>query len=157
MDTQNDNFEERLAGGLKDLYAAPKFPGDDARILAAARSAGEAALRGHGRGRWRWQVGFGIAAAVALAAGLYWSEFRNGSAGVPSAAPPAALAASYTHTGDIRDAYFVARQLKRHQTLAAGWDSNGDGVVDQKDVQALALAAVRLPPEGLPELKGEVR
>jgi hypothetical protein len=153
-----DKFESQLRSELKQLFAGPahgRSAEQDAQLLAAARSAGEATVRGHGR--WRWRVGLGIAAAVAVAAGVLWSEmFRLKDVERPAAAP-AAVATSYQHTGDIRDAYFVARQLKQHRALEAGWDANRDGVVDQKDVQALALAAVKLPPEGLPALKGEVR
>ncbi|HVS72495.1 MAG TPA: hypothetical protein VHQ47_14665, partial [Phycisphaerae bacterium] len=52
----------------------------------------------------------------------------------------------YVRTGDIRDAYFVARELAAGDGGAVrGWDQNGDGVVDDGDVKALAMAAVRLP------------
>jgi hypothetical protein len=151
MNGQDDKFESRLSAELKCLYAGPRARGEDEAILAAARSAGEAAVRGRG---WRWRVGVGLAAAVAIAAGVMGVE-RFGRQARPAAAPSmeaAATPAPNAPTGDIRDAYTVARGLKEGKILGAMWDNNGDGVVDQKDVQALAVAAVRLPVE-----KGEVR
>jgi hypothetical protein len=50
---------------------------------------------------------------------------------------------------DILAAFDLARRLeaatKRHETLSRQWDINGDGVVDQRDVDALAQQAVALP------------
>ena len=143
MSNAPDNFEQKLAAELKRLYAAPPMADRDEQILSAARSAGEAAVRG----RWKWRVGLGLAAAVVLAAGIMWAEFYRGRT-----PPPAAMPAAFARTGDIRDAYYVARQLKQHATPASIWDTNGDGIVDDKDVQSLALAAVHLPVE-----KGVVR
>jgi hypothetical protein len=157
MTQPSDNFERKLAGELKGLYGAPeRARAGDAQILSAARAAGEASVRG----RWRWRVGLGLAAAVAVAAGVMWGDFfGHGNVAMPARSPAAPQAdrameahAPAARTGDIQDAYFVARELKQHHSLPILWDSTGDGLVDQNDVQALAVAAVRLPVE-----KGEVR
>jgi len=152
MTQPRDPFEERLGAELKRLYQGPVARADDDAVLSAARSAGEAAVRGGGR--WKWHVGLGMAAAVAIAAGVMWSQLYGPREPAQTHAPePSAPAAAMPgRTGDIRDAYLVARSLKEGKALGQMWDSNGDGVVDQKDVQALAVAAVRLPAE-----KGEVR
>ena len=133
MVERDDNLElpEGLRRDLSTLYGARKAaPAErDVEILAAARRAG----RGYG-GRWRMMVGTGIAAAVALAIGIAWDQYGSRNE-------------SYARTGDIRDAFYVARQIKAHRALPASWDANGDGVVDEKDVQMLALAAVKIGGE----------
>jgi hypothetical protein len=49
---------------------------------------------------------------------------------------------------DILDAFALARQLKQSGTTSLKWDVNGDGVVDERDVTALAARAVRLVEGG---------
>ncbi|QOV88910.1 dockerin type I domain-containing protein [Humisphaera borealis] len=44
---------------------------------------------------------------------------------------------------DILDAFTVARGVKTGKT-AASWDANGDGVIDQRDVDQIAAIAVRV-------------
>jgi hypothetical protein len=44
----------------------------------------------------------------------------------------------------ILDAFALARHLKAGDAMQAEWDTNHDGVVDRKDVDALAMAAVRV-------------
>ena len=45
---------------------------------------------------------------------------------------------------DILDAFALARQLDSDVVPTHG-DFNGDGIVDRADVDAIAMAAVRLP------------
>ncbi len=45
---------------------------------------------------------------------------------------------------DIVDAYVLARHVARQGGLERRWDANGDGIVDQQDVDAIAQLAVRL-------------
>jgi hypothetical protein len=63
-----------------------------------------------------------------------------------SKARPTASGMSLTHSGpvDILDAFALAHQLKSGAVPKAGWDVNGDGVVDQRDVATLAAQAVKL-------------
>jgi len=49
---------------------------------------------------------------------------------------------------DIFDAFSLARQLERGQKLDPRWDFNGDGVVDRRDVEAMARQAVKLEKGG---------
>ena len=118
-----DPFENRLQRELKSMFAPPTPMGNarDNVILAAAHHAGTAASR------WKYRVAWamGVAAALSVTAGLLWPR-------------------PYERIGDIRDAFYVAREIKTHQTLDKTWDTNKDGVVDEKDVRALALAAVKL-------------
>lgn len=45
---------------------------------------------------------------------------------------------------DILDAFTLARQIENTSHTETNWDMNGDGRVDQSDVDIVALAAVRL-------------
>jgi len=49
---------------------------------------------------------------------------------------------------DILDAFALARQLKQGGARNLQWDVNGDGVVDERDVAAIAARAVRLEQGG---------
>jgi hypothetical protein len=144
MREHEDEFQlpRELQEELRGLYGSARGMNErDAEILSAARQAGEAALTR--RRYWRRMGAVGMAAAVALVAGLLWRQIPGG--GVATEKP-------YARTGDIRDAYYVARQLKAAHTsgtptpqaLEGQWDANRDRVVDEKDVRVLALAAVKL-------------
>ena len=147
-----DELPEGLREELRGLYSPPtRMPaGRDEGILAAARRAG-----GGRRIGWKRAVGMAMAACVAVAGTLFVMEW--GWRGERGEAKPAAsaIAAGYVRTGDIRDAFYLARELakespdgkKRGAGLPAFWDANRDGVVDQGDVNALAVAAVALPVE----------
>jgi len=45
---------------------------------------------------------------------------------------------------DILDAFRLARDIESRGQADTKWDLNGDGVVDRKDVDVVAVAAVRL-------------
>jgi hypothetical protein len=49
---------------------------------------------------------------------------------------------------DILDAFALARQLKQGGAKNLQWDVNGDGVVDERDVAAIAARAVKLERGG---------
>ena len=136
MGSMDEEFRlpEPLQRELRGLFAPGAFPAErDGRILAAARHAQSAnAVR-----RWRWAA-VGVAAALALATSLWWLP-RGQSVGQGGTA--------YARSGDIRDAYYVARHLQKHEALEPGtWDVNRDGHVDEQDVQALVLVAVKVTP-----------
>ena len=46
---------------------------------------------------------------------------------------------------DILDAFALARHLEHVQSVETNWDVNQDGRLDRADVNAVAMAAVRLP------------
>jgi len=154
MDKRSDSTDlpAALERELRQLYAGPGqgqrgaiSREHDASILAAARRAGAEAGTSTWR-RWRTAGAIGIAAAVAVAAGVLWNQFGTHGPATPYTAATARResAIPYARTGDIRDAFYVARRLKTHQALERGWDVNGDGVVDDADVNALAMAAVKV-------------
>jgi hypothetical protein len=49
---------------------------------------------------------------------------------------------------DILDALLLAQELRTGHSRTAGLDLNGDGVVDEKDVEVVAARAVRLEKGG---------
>jgi len=108
-----------------------------------------------GRRRRLW-IGTRWAAAVLAAAAMVvivvrlfvtgTSPQRGGLAAAGSGGRPqlAQLADVNRDTKvDILDAYVVARHIARHEPLDPAWDVNGDGVVDQKDVDVIANMAVQ--------------
>lgn len=44
----------------------------------------------------------------------------------------------------ILDAFMLARNIDAGKKIDKSWDLNGDGIIDKKDVDAVAFAAVRL-------------
>lgn len=50
---------------------------------------------------------------------------------------------------DILDAFRLARHIESAEKPDSKWDINGDGIVNRKDVDTVAFAAVRLDKGGL--------
>ena len=117
---------------------------DDAVMRAAATALSRPRRGGHPAFRW--------AAWSAAAAGIVLTVWVGGILTQGPAAPELASMSAPTGAGDldrsgrvtILDAFALARQLESDQ-LAVGGDFNGDGLIDRADVDAIALAAVRLP------------
>jgi hypothetical protein len=115
----------------------------DARILSDARA-------GFLRRRRFWlaaRVAGGIAAAAAVVfVAIHLLVPRSNR---PALATNQHLtltqAADINHDGrvDILDAYILAQKIARRESLDPAWDLNGDGVVDQKDVDLIAGIAVQ--------------
>ena len=149
-----DAAEQGLPPGLKEalrrMHAADiTVPRElDEAILVDARRSFRARRRA-----WlligRIGMGLATAALVAIALRLYVLA--------PTAHPPTSSVqrpqlvqiADINHDGrvDILDAYVLARKIARHEPLDPAWDINGDGVVDQKDVDLIATLAVRAAGE----------
>lgn len=134
-------LREAIAGVLGVDVAVPSEV-DEAILTAAKRSFVRR------RRAWmvmgRLSVGVATAALVTIAVRMFVVA--------PSSHPPTAMVqpaklyqlADVNHDGrvDILDAYFVARKIARKEPLDPAWDINGDGVVDQKDVDLIATLAV---------------
>jgi hypothetical protein len=93
---------------------------------------------------WHWIPRF-AAVAIALALVAY-VILRHETV----TRPPAFAREDLNHDGrvDILDAFALARQLKSGKAAAPGSDMNGDGIVDQRDIEAIAVQAVRLEKGG---------
>lgn len=133
---------EWFAEALKGLYRAPFGvpPEVDAAVVARAR------LRmAHARRQTvRW-----IAAAASVAAGLLLSTLLVTQASKPPAQSRQAAAGpreDFNRDGrvDILDAFALARTVESRGVRERRWDLNGDGVIDRKDADMIAMAAVRI-------------
>jgi hypothetical protein len=134
-----------LLADLSALYATPRVPAVvDARVLndAAATYARRARHR-----RWlRWAGAGAAAAAAVVIVGLILPH--RGAVNEPK--PRYSLKGDLDGNGrvDILDAFSLARRLRdaNGRSLPADQlqDVNGDGVIDQKDVDLLARMAVQV-------------
>jgi hypothetical protein len=117
----------------------------DEAILSGAKSSFDSRRR-----KWMiiQRIGAGLAAAAVLAIAVHIFLPSPHSPG-PLERPQLAQMADINHDGrvDILDAYVVARHIARHDSLDKAWDINGDGVVDQKDVDLIATLAVHVSGE----------
>ena len=150
--SQSDN-EASLPKGLRealgDMYGKTvSVPAElDDRILGAARTAYAQRRRRWTAARW-CGAGLAAAAAVVLALRVFVTHPPKSREAMSPSRQVAQLG-DVDHNGrvDILDAYIVARKIARHEPLDPAWDVNGDGVVDQEDVDLIAHMAVRVSPE----------
>ena len=149
---QDPKAPTKLVVGLKDLHKEHIFvpPKVDESILNAARE--------HLRGTSREPVEQEAAAQpwipqwapwAAAAASLMLLLFLT----LPGEKQPPISAAKISPMDinedgqvDILDAFTLASRIE-HRTLEEKWDINGDGKVDQADVEEISAFAVKLGPE----------
>jgi hypothetical protein len=131
----DSDVEPSLGADLSSLFGQGlAIPGRVHEIiLAAARRQSARARRMKLALRW----GGGVAAAAAMVLVVLRL--------LPSHAP--GLQAGQRVT--ILDAFSLARLIKQGGKIDSSWDVNRDGVIDQKDVDALAAKAVALPKGGV--------
>ena len=136
-----DLARDLAALGRRDF----EVPGDiDDAVMAAARSALSERRRGRFAAR-RWARWTAAAAGLAM---VVWigSVLTRQPVVQPTALRSAALTpGDLDRSGrvDILDAFALARQLDSDVAPTNG-DFNGDGLIDHADVDAIAMAAVRL-------------
>ena len=138
----------KLAAALKRLPQEPVFipPTADEAILRAARK--HLGVPVPIRTGWsRFMPWVAAAAAIVLLAAI--PLFLSSPAHAP-VRDSAFARGDLNHDGrlDILDAFALARQLQQGGTRNLQLDVNGDGVVDQRDVAALAARAVKLERGG---------
>jgi len=146
-----------------DLGVSPRFAEDLGELFASQeavpdsvdRAIAEAARRHLRRSprklRWlRWSVPAAAAAAILVGISLWWFPGGTGPRMAQNVSPQIALEGSsqadIDQNGkvDILDAFILARHIEAKQPVERTWDLNGDGLVDRRDVDAAAQAAVRL-------------
>ena len=138
----------KLVAALKRLPQELVFipPTADEAILRAARKhlAGPVPLR---TGWFRFMPWPAAAAPIVLLAAILLFFVRPAP---PPVRDSAFARGDLNHDGhvDILDAFALARQLKQAGTRNLQSDVNGDGVVDERDVAALAARAVMLERGG---------
>lgn len=144
MSDENEQFEipDPLADALRDAYThrleIPRTV--DNAVMSIAHAEFGRRRRMRLMARWGTGLAAGLAAIVVLAISLH------------RPAPVKSVAKGDVNgdgTVNIVDALSLARHLANHDTIEKGWDLNGDGVVDQKDVDAVAMGAVSLKGAGV--------
>lgn len=153
-----------------DLKVGERFSEDLGKLFAPAqpipsnidRAVAEAARRHFARPQrklwWlKWTVPATAAATIALAC-LWWAYHGTAPQPTPVAfsqlpeeparlggqAEPAQEDIDGNGKVDILDAFALARHIDAQQPMDRTWDFNGDGLIDRRDVDTVALAAVRL-------------
>ena len=142
---------DELARELSSLYRADISvpPRVDQAVLNRARA--EWAGRRRRTILLRVGSGAGIAAAATVAVVL-WLQRPGGEPGrqvavAPATAPLIAEDVNSDGRVDVLDALRLARRVE-DGSAGTQWDVNRDGTVDRQDVDAVALAAVRLDAGG---------
>jgi hypothetical protein len=137
------NFVEALkALDRERIFVPPNV--DEAVLSRARRHLSQAKRRSTIRPLAPWVA---LAASIAMGAWLILTlpRFKSDSgpgelAGRKESVPRIQV--------DIFDAFSLARLLERGQKVDLRFDFNGDGVVDRRDVEAMARQAVRLEKGG---------
>jgi len=99
-------------------------------------------LRHRSRPRWKQYWPACAAAAAVIVAGVLFLNFNPPM----ETSAPLAMQEDINRDGtvDILDALKLAQQIQSSDSLNPQWDTNGDGIVNQKDVDTVAMAAVRM-------------
>lgn len=148
-DDETDEYElpEALRDAIVQMHQVPlDIPAEiDLSILSGARRSYQKRRRAS---MLATRIGVGLAAAAMIAMAVrVFVPSSAVRAPVASSAQrlPLTQAADVNHDGrvDILDAYVLARKIARHETLDPMWDLNGDGAIDQKDVDLIAGLAVQ--------------
>lgn len=145
-----------IAEALQDTRPFPGVPGSvDRAVQADARRTMRDRLARRTTVLWTIRAGAAVAAAgLALAVWTLgpWRGATRTTPGVQSPRIAAAGPEDIDSNGrvDILDALAIARALDQRTRakapIPASWDVNHDGVVDERDVEQVAAAAVRITP-----------
>jgi hypothetical protein len=145
-------LQRALCGAYRHVLDVPRRI-DDAVVSAARR---KFARRRQLKLWARWGTAVSGAAAAVIAVIVWLGPGRGGPAAnqvVTKAPVRTAVKGDIDQSGqlDIVDAMALARHLRAGDATQSQWDVNGDATVDQRDVDALAAAAVDLKQRGLAE------
>lgn len=142
----------KLAADLRRLRqstASEIDPAIDASIRDEIRN--HFAKRRFGRSQYRnarpW---FAVAAAVLLALSVWAFTLSLPRAGSPAIAQRNPADVDRNGAVDILDAFALARHLKVDVLADTSLDFNGDGTIDQRDVDVIAMQAVSLAADAAP-------
>jgi len=134
----------KLSADLNTLFK-PQFsvpPEVDRAVIDRANRHLVQRLRRHRLLRWAGPV----AAAAAIIIFAFVLDFTKEHGQTVSLLSYAVAQTDIDQNGrvDILDAFKLARHIESAEGTEARWDINGDGMVDRKDVDSVAFAAVRL-------------
>jgi hypothetical protein len=153
--SQFEDLPERLIADLRAAHSrdASVPAAIDARILNEARVGFARRTRFR---RFAIYGGFAAAAAVLifsiLLPAMHPTDKGHGSRQAVSTQmlnvmPPAGEDVDHDGKVNILDAFFVARLVEAGEKIDEAYDVNGDGKVDQADVDRIAHAAVAASPD----------
>src|SRR4051794_23026505 len=144
-DELDPQLPPRLVRELKDLHDNAHGVEVPATLDASILLRGRATIAANRRRR-RLLQWVGAAASVA-AAFVVSVKVWQGRHSMQPAAPTASIAIKADLDGngrvDILDAFYLARRVGKESPQPA-WDINGDGKIDQADIDAIAAQAVRV-------------
>jgi hypothetical protein len=145
------NLPDGLANSLRGAYGhrLDVPPRVDVAILTAAGNKFDRRRRIRLLVRWGAAITSAAAAIVVVLLLMHRTPNpTNQLANLPATKP---LKGDIDASGqlDIVDAMTLARHLRAGDPSKSTWDINGDAAVDQRDVDALATAAVSLKQQGL--------
>lgn len=141
-DESNLRLPSRLERELKAIYTPPRvIPSSvDHVVLQEARRRFKPSFRANSLIQFpRWLAAAAAVVLGALVASMLFSPARRASHVREDINADGRI--------DILDAFALARQLEKGEGRERNLDFNGDGVVDQKDVEAIAARAVKLERE----------
>lgn len=152
MDRPADEFDDALPPGLAEglgqgygrKLEVPRAI--DQAVLGAMREKFAKRRRMRLTIRWSSVASGALAACVAV---VIW--LSTGSSGIAPHTPvTSAIKGDMDASGrvDMVDALILATRMKRGEMPDAAWDLNGDGKIDQADVEAIAHGAVMLQQGG---------
>ena len=152
MSAENGQFDgggefkvdERFGADLKRIYRVEGSVGIE--VDRAVMDAARAGLGRRDRSRFiRYAIAVGSVAAVFVCASLLY--FGGDGTGTP----PVLAAQDINADGvvNIVDALKLARKIEVADVSSEKWDFNDDGVVDQADVDNVAMVAVAIEKEGV--------
>jgi hypothetical protein len=132
----------KLAAALRAAYThrADIPPSVESAILSTSRQSFDARRRRRMTIRWATGLAASLAAALTLAVMLHHPPTP------PKQLAKSSLKGDLNADGriDMTDALLLAKHVAAHDKSDTAWDTNGDGIIDQKDIDALAAIAVSL-------------
>ena len=137
---QDPQAPSRLIAALKKVQPERIFvpPYVDAIVLKAARQHLQT-VRPYPRALFRsWKLWPALVTACLIVCGLVYLVTKPGGSTYAKD--------DINHDGrvDILDSFALAREIRNGKPISSALDINGDGVVDERDIQVLATRAVRL-------------
>ena len=144
----DDNFDLKISGKLKndlDSLFKPDFEIPHEVDMAILNKASQKLVRPRRRIHvLRW-IG-PIAAAAAIIIFMSISNMQNQKTNVAPMESIAQASTDFDNNGkvDILDAFKLAKLIQSEKSVDNKWDLNGDGHVDDSDVDEIAIVAVSL-------------
>jgi hypothetical protein len=141
---QGFKVSDEFAQDLKNLYKASETvpPEIDRAIL---NKASQKLTRSRSRIHMLRWIG-PVAAAAAIIIFVSLPKLQKQKANIAQINAVASISTDFDNSGkvDILDAFKLAKLIQSEDSVDKKWDINGDGLVDESDVDEIAIVAVSL-------------